>query len=99
VNRTLYDLVVDYVDSPDIKAWILDIEEAIAPARGPKRELSVRTLLIAKLYGMWMHQSGDILNGAMGLFNDLELADDFTSLGLANNVSYNMVTDLQRALT
>ena len=99
MNRTLHDLVVEFVDSPDIKAWIADIEEAIAAKRGPKRELSVRTLLIAKLYGMWMHQSGDMRNGAMGLFNDLEDDDDFRRLGLANNVSYDMVTDLQRHIT
>jgi hypothetical protein len=99
VNRTVHDLVVEYVDSPDIKAWIADIEEVIAAKRGPKRELSVRTLLIAKIYGMWAHQSGDMLNGAMGLFNDLEHEDDFTSLGLENNVSYGMVNDLQRHIT
>lgn len=99
MNRTLYDLVVDFVDSPAIKDWISEIEERIAPKRGPKRELNVRGLLITKMYGMWMHQSGDMRNGAMGLFNDIELDKDLAALGLSNNVSYDMITDLQRHIT
>lgn len=99
MNRTILDLTIEFVDSPAIKAWIADIEECIAGERGPKRELSVRGLVISKMYGMWMHQCGDMRTGAMGLFNDIDRDEDFLALGLGNNVSYDMVTDLQRHIT
>lgn len=95
MNRTVLGHINEFLRQDTVMAQITAMEAGIEGTRGPKREMSLYSLLVTKLYGMWMHHEADIRNGAMHLVNDAR-TDELVLLGISEaNVSYDMVRDLQ----
>lgn len=99
MNRAVLKHIKDYLSQEPVKQWMAQMEDQVRPKAGPMRGISIYSLMTAKIYGAWMHRESDVRNGAQAFFNDIEDQADLQALGLTQNVSYDMLTDLQKRIT